>query len=31
VRNDYGTEKEAWALNELEEPLKEKSISGINQ
>jgi hypothetical protein len=24
VKNDYGTEKEAWALNGLEEPLKRK-------
>jgi hypothetical protein len=24
VKNDYGTEKEAWALNGLEEPLKNK-------
>jgi hypothetical protein len=22
VKNDYGTEKEAWALNRLEKPLK---------
>jgi hypothetical protein len=22
VKNDYGTEQEAWALNGLEEPLK---------
>jgi hypothetical protein len=22
VKNDYGTELEAWALNELEQPLK---------
>jgi hypothetical protein len=22
VKNDYGTEEEAWALNGLEEPLK---------
>jgi hypothetical protein len=24
VKNDYGTEQEAWALNGLEEPLIEK-------
>jgi hypothetical protein len=24
MKNDYGTEKEAWALNGLEEPLKKK-------
>jgi hypothetical protein len=24
VKNDYGTEQEAWALNGLEEPLKKK-------
>jgi hypothetical protein len=24
VKNDYGTDKEAWALNGLEEPLKKK-------
>jgi hypothetical protein len=24
VKNDYGTEYEAWALNDLEEPLKKK-------
>jgi hypothetical protein len=24
VKNDYGTEKEDWALNGLEEPLKIK-------
>jgi hypothetical protein len=27
VKNDYGTEKEAWALNGLEEPLKTKYIT----
>jgi hypothetical protein len=26
VKNDYGTEQEAWALNGLEEPLKKKFI-----
>jgi hypothetical protein len=26
MKNDYGTEKEAWALNGLEESLKEKKI-----
>jgi hypothetical protein len=24
VKNDYGTEKEVWALNGLEEPLKKE-------
>jgi hypothetical protein len=27
VKNDYGTEKEVWALNGLEEPL-EKKVNG---
>jgi hypothetical protein len=26
VKNDYGTEKEPWDLNGLEEPLKKKNI-----
>jgi hypothetical protein len=26
VKNVYGTEEEAWALNGLEEPLKKKYI-----
>jgi hypothetical protein len=26
VKNDYGTEYEAWALNGLEEPLKKEGI-----
>jgi hypothetical protein len=26
VKNDYGTEKEAWVLNGLEEPLKKKKV-----
>jgi hypothetical protein len=30
VKNDYGTEKETWALNGLEEPLKKYSVT-INQ
>jgi hypothetical protein len=29
VKNDYGTEKEALALNGLEEPLKKKNCSVI--
>jgi hypothetical protein len=28
VKNDYGNEKEAWALNGLEEPLKKIKIFG---
>jgi hypothetical protein len=27
VKNDYGTEEEAWALNGLEEPLKKVTLS----
>jgi hypothetical protein len=30
VKNDYGTEYEAWALNGLEEPLKKKVLSSVN-
>jgi hypothetical protein len=29
VKNDYGTEKDARALNGLEEPLKEKAYTLI--
>jgi hypothetical protein len=29
VKNDYGTEYEARALNGLEEPLKKKLLIGI--
>jgi hypothetical protein len=29
VKNDYGTEYEAWVLNGLEEPLKKNLISNV--
>jgi hypothetical protein len=29
VKNDYGTEYEAWALNGLEEPVKKKKAIEI--
>jgi hypothetical protein len=29
VKNDYGTEKEAWALNGLEEPLKNTTYTRL--
>jgi hypothetical protein len=31
VKNDYGTKKEAWALNGLEEPLKKNDGQQIYQ
>jgi hypothetical protein len=29
MKNDYGTEENFWALNGLEEPLKEKHITKV--